>query len=379
MQSHLRQFEDSARADKLRLLYHQSLPAVLISLANALLLSIILWSQLDRGLILGWAAALSLPAAARLVLFLGYRRIENDKALFLSWEKPYFIVLVVSSLIWGLGCVWMMSKATLLHQAIIYCFLIGMAGGAISVYSAVETLVRVIVFALLLPATLWLALQGNTTSTCLGIGGILFLSSAIRATKILAGALHRSFLLNHQLSEAKEQAELSARTDSLTGLYNRAHFTELAAMQAEFCQRHDYPIALILLDVDDFKKINDSKGHSAGDLALQHLSAGLKHSIRSSDVCGRIGGEEFAILLPNANSAHARTTAERIRSTVASKPIAVNGDPFHITVSLGIATGAVAIGDLLKMADKAMYRAKKAGRNKVCQYSCSVDGALGAI
>jgi diguanylate cyclase (GGDEF)-like protein len=376
LQPNLQKFEDSARADKLRLLYHQSFPAVFISLANALLLSIILWSHLDLALILGWAGAICLIGAVRLMLFLGYRRIENDEGSFVSWEKPYFVILVVSSLVWGLGCAWMMSQACVLDQAIIYCFLIGMAGGAISVYSAVRSLVLTIVFAVLLPATIWLLLQGSTTFTCLGIGGVLFLSSAIRATTVLVNALHRSYLLNHELLDGKKQAELAARTDFLTGLYNRRYFNELAKIQIEFCRRHNHPVALIVLDVDNFKRINDKRGHYAGDLALQKLSAILMRCTRSSDVCGRMGGEEFAVLLPNATVEQAKTTAERIRITVANTPITIDDDKFNITVSLGIAAGGVGSEDLLKMADKAMYRAKETGRNQVCHYSSSVDGAL---
>lgn len=365
-----------ARADKLRLLYHQSFPAVFISLTSALLLSTILWSHLGQALILGWLGAIFLVSALRLSLFLGYRRAENDSTSFLSWERPYFVLLLISALVWGLGCVWMMFQASLLHQAIIYCFLIGMAGGAISVYAAVQILVLTILAALLLPATIWLLLQGESTPGFLGIGGALFLLSAIRATKILADALHRSFLLNHQLLEAKDLAELSARTDFLTGLNNRRHFFELAAMQAEFCRRHRYPISLILLDVDDFKKTNDRKGHHAGDLALQQLSMILTRSIRNSDICGRIGGEEFAVLLPNTDLSDAKTMAERIRSTVANDSVETKDGGFKITVSLGIATGDIGIADLLKMADKALYRAKEAGRNQVCQYSSTVDGVL---
>jgi len=376
-QPHRQDFEAEARADRLRLLYRQSFSAALINAASALLLLPILWPHLDQMFILGWLGAIFLSCALRLSLFLGYRRSEHDGTSFFSLERPYLAVLSISSLVWGLGCAWMMSQVPILHQAIIYCFLIGMAGGAISVYSAIQTLVLTTVAALLLPATAWLLLRGDANSGFLGMGGTLFLLSTIPATKILANALHYSFLLNHQLQEATELAELSARTDFLTGLNNRRHFCEMAAMQAEFCRRQRYPISLILLDVDDFKKINDSKGHHSGDLALQHLSTILRQSIRSSDICGRIGGEEFAVLLLKADLGDAETMAERIRSTIDNNPVETKGGGFKITVSVGVATGDFGVEVLLRMADKALYRAKEAGRNQVCQYSSSVDGLLG--
>ncbi len=376
LESRFHDFAIKARADKLRLLYHQSFPAVFISMANALLLSTILSPHFDQLLIVRWLGAILSLSLVRLSLFLGYRRVENESTSFLFWEKPYFGLLVLSSLVWGIGCVWMMSTASFLHQTVIYCFLIGMAGGAMSVYSAVQRLALTIVAALVLPAIIWLMLQGDLTSVLLGVGGTLFLLSAIRATKILAEALHRSFLLNHQLLEAKQRAEHLARTDFLTGLHNRGYFNELAAAQTAFCQRHSYPVSLIVLDVDNFKKINDSQGHYAGDLALQHLATILRRYIRSSDVCGRIGGEEFAILLPNADLADAKLTAERIRSSIENNLVETEDSEFNITVSLGIATGDIDVETLLRSADKAMYHAKEAGRNQICHYNPPADAVF---
>ena len=373
MESPSADYAVKARADILRLLYHQSFPAVFVSMANAALLSMILAEHLDSMLVMGWLGMVLAVSTLRLNLYLQYRRVENESMSFLVWERPYFLALVISSLAWGLGCLWMMSRADFLHQVIIYCFLIGMAGGAISVYSAERTLTLKIVSALVVPGTIWLLLQGNLVSVNMGIGGAIFFMSAIRATGILEEALHRSFSLNHQLLEAKQRAEMLAQTDSLTGLRNRGSFNTLAASQAKFCQRHGLPVALILLDVDHFKKLNDSLGHSSGDLALQQLANILTQATRSSDICARIGGEEFAIFLPNADLPDARITAERIRSTVECAPLRSGSGDFRITVSLGIATGNLAVDDLLGMADKAMYQAKERGRNQVCEYDTPVD------
>lgn len=371
---HLSDFSERVRAAKLRLLYNQSYPTVFFGLATALLLSIILWSHLDNDLILGWLGAIFLVSAYRLSLFVAYRRIENDLSSYISWEKPYFAIVVISSLVWGVGCAWMISTTTALYQTIIYVFLVGTAGGAISVYSAVLILVRAIVAAVLLPATTWLLVQEKFTLVLLGVGGLFFLLNAIRGTGVLANALHRNILLNYQLAEAKEQAVASARTDFLTGLNNRRYFNELATLQVEFCRRHGYPVSLILLDVDEFKKVNDTRGHNCGDLALQHLAKVLLQSIRSPDVCGRIGGEEFAILVPNADLNDTKATAERIRSRIEQRTIDASEGPLRITVSLGITTGGFGVEELLKRADKAMYRAKTTGRNKVCQYGELADG-----
>ncbi len=270
----------------------------------------------------------------------------------------------------------MMTTAPILYQSIIYCFLIGMAAGAMSVYTAIRKFALSTIIAILVPATVWLLLQDDITRVILGMAGAVFIASSIRAVNILAKALHQSFLLNHQLTKAKETAEFIASTDILTGLNNRGSFSELAEAQADFCQRYKYPVAVIVLDVDHFKAVNDRLGHHSGDLALQQLAQILQQSVRSSDVCGRMGGEEFAILLPNTDSNGAEIIAEKIRSTVEAKAVETTDGPFNITASLGIATGDRDVGQLIRMADMAMYSAKESGRNRICHYTPQDRGVI---
>lgn len=271
-------------------------------------------------------------------------------------------------MIWGLGCGWIMTTAPILYQSIIYCFLVGMAAGALSIYSAIRYFALSTILAILFPATIWLLLQDDMTRVILGMSGAVFIASSIRAISILSKALHNSFILNHQLTKAKEKAELIAKTDILTGLNTRRSFSELAEVQADYCQRYKHPVSIIVLDVDHFKKVNDSRGHHSGDLALQHLALIIQDSVRHSDICGRMGGEEFAILLPNTDSNGAEIIADKIKSAVERRAVKAPEGPFNITASLGIATGHVDIGQLIRMADIAMYRAKESGRNQVCHY-----------
>lgn len=175
------------------------------------------------------------------------------------------------------------------------------------------------------------------------------------------------------ITESKElEFELvrQARTDVLTGLYNRRHFFELAEQELARVRRHGEPFSMLMLDVDNFKLFNDTYGHHVGDLVLQKLSEVLRHTLRVIDTPGRIGGEEFAILLPETGEQRALEVAERLRLNVANAIVPLEqGGTVHFTVSIGVTcfvTTDRGIDDILKRADAGLYMAKNAGRNRVC-------------
>jgi diguanylate cyclase (GGDEF)-like protein/PAS domain S-box-containing protein len=170
--------------------------------------------------------------------------------------------------------------------------------------------------------------------------------------------------------QALEELERRAHTDSLTGLANRGRFFELAKVELARSLRYGNPYAVLLLDIDNFKKINDMHGHKSGDAVLQTLANIMRRTLREVDIIGRIGGEEFAILLPETNLETAPEVAERLRQTVADTEIETgNQMSLHITVSIGVALPVKhshQIDNVLRRADTALYAAKNRGRNRVC-------------
>lgn len=167
------------------------------------------------------------------------------------------------------------------------------------------------------------------------------------------------------------QLELSrlARTDSLTDLANRRHFSELAEKELSRALRFEGTLSLLMVDVDHFKRINDTHGHSAGDEVLRQLSELFRLELRNIDIVGRLGGEEFAIVLAQSGRAQAEEVAERLRKTIEDQGALLScGVLLHYTVSIGVATltgSEDSIERLLKRADDALYAAKSAGRNNV--------------
>ncbi|HEY3268404.1 MAG TPA: diguanylate cyclase [Armatimonadota bacterium] len=172
-----------------------------------------------------------------------------------------------------------------------------------------------------------------------------------------------------------EHARVLAITDPLTGLFNRRHFHEVAAAEFQRAERYHHPIACVMLDIDHFKQVNDRYGHAAGDRVLQSVVNACRGALRSVDVMGRYGGEEFTIVLPETAAADAVRVAERLRRAVCENPIGLEGYPEAITISLGVSAcrpGApntvchsASADGLIHRADQAMYASKAAGRNRV--------------
>ena len=173
-----------------------------------------------------------------------------------------------------------------------------------------------------------------------------------------------------RLSKMKRELERIAHTDALTGLYTRRTFFERLKEEAERVQRHGSSLSVLLFDLDHFKKVNDSYGHDVGDRVLQGVADVSMAIKRVNDVAARLGGEEFALLLPETAQAGAVKIAQRLRQAIADEPhLDDHGNQISITASIGVATIRQASGKvdhILKHADQALYRAKNNGRNMVC-------------
>jgi len=179
--------------------------------------------------------------------------------------------------------------------------------------------------------------------------------------------------LSHQtkaLKAAEEELKKQANHDYLTDLYNRRYFQQISQDLLNIAKREAIKLSIIMLDIDKFKMVNDTYGHSAGDQVLKHLALVLTEHTRKSDIVARIGGEEFAVLLLNSDKNSAAVIAEKLRETVDGQSVPIDGET-HIsfTVSLGVASVDVEnesnIDTALNRSDTALYRAKNSGRNKV--------------
>lgn len=173
------------------------------------------------------------------------------------------------------------------------------------------------------------------------------------------------------LVRTSEQLEKLATVDSLTGIYNRRHFLILAEAEWSRFQRYHRPLSMLMVDVDHFKSVNDRFGHAVGDQTLSWVANVCQKDQRGSDIVSRIGGEEFALLLPETDLKQAAIVADRIRKTVAAQILTAPDGTFSVTVSIGIASATLSmsgIGTLMQASDEALYSAKAMGRDRVVEF-----------
>ena len=184
-----------------------------------------------------------------------------------------------------------------------------------------------------------------------------------------------------ELEKANRQLALLANTDGLTGVANRRYFLQRLEEELERGKRYHSPLVLVLIDVDHFKQVNDQHGHQAGDEVLKALSEFTTDLLRSNDLVGRLGGEEFAILMPESDQQVGAVVSERVRAEVAARDIETVAGPLAITISIGVTQAIPDIDDaetMLRRADNALYRAKSAGRNRVVMATDVDDERMGA-
>jgi len=188
--------------------------------------------------------------------------------------------------------------------------------------------------------------------------------SAIEREQLESWLDHLAYPLRNAI--LYQQALLAAQLDSLTGVHNRAAMDRCLERERELAQRQDHALSLMIVDIDHFKRINDTYGHSGGDTVLQSLTACMQETMRASDMLFRYGGEEFTLILTGTALDGACQLAERLRAAVAAHPFVYQKKEIGITISIGVAT----LGPrddakcLFNMADSALYQAKQAGRNR---------------
>jgi diguanylate cyclase (GGDEF)-like protein len=213
----------------------------------------------------------------------------------------------------------------------------------------------------------------DLTETCVGI--LVAVTCALSYLLLLV-ALPPVILLQRSLMH--QQLAAAARTDPKTGLLNAIAWQREADAEVARAQRAGSPLALLLVDVDHFKRVNDSHGHLSGDEVLRTLATEFRQQVRESDVVGRFGGEEFTVLLPRTDGAGAYGIAQRLRASAATLSVAAADARINVTVSIGVAVlgqHGHDLFELLAAADVALYRAKDAGRDQVRIYAHATGNA----
>ena len=356
---------EQVRTDRLQQLFRQSVSAVFGSYLAAIMLSWLCWDRFEHSVIFWWLAILTASTLLRIAMFVAYFRSDEGKRTPQRWERKYWITLMLSAGIWGGGAFVLMPADDLLSQALVMLFTVGMSVSAVSCYSAYRDMTLVSIGLVLFPCTAWLLFQPSSIQVGMALSILVFAAFAARATHKMSQALEIAFRLTREMEQANSISTRAAQTDELTGLKSRRAFFEHAQQLYDDCKRNRLGLCAVMLDMDHFKHINDTYGHQVGDQVLREMGVVISSSFRATDIHGRLGGEEFAILLPDTSIEVATQIAEQLIDTIAGLMI----EPVHgISASLGVAsTGACSkdLHSLMNDADKALYRAKALGRNRV--------------
>lgn len=221
-------------------------------------------------------------------------------------------------------------------------------------------------------ALLFSPLGAWVVETPYSAGFSVLMLSALGFEMVSCYALDQSRRRSKQrLLQLASEFEFAAKHDALTGLFNRREGHARLESEYERYRRNQRAFSLLLLDIDLFKKINDTYGHLAGDKLIKLVAGTLERECRKVDIVARWGGEEFLVVLPETGAREAVLTADRVREAVASQSINVEGQTVRVTISVGLAPmeGSASIERILQRADEALYKAKTLGRNRVCEYS----------
>lgn len=358
-------FHGAVRIEKLGLLIDQSYIAAYISIGVALLLLLILWDAQDTSRLLPWFGVVTVLGLMRLLVLRNFKKLPPTETEGYLRERLYVYSTLAYFAAWSVGGIWIMPSDSFKDQIIVLYFLIGLAGSAVAVFSANRLLTLGSVAILITPPLLWFLSRGDSQSVLMAVAAVVFLLSAIRSSRVLTDTIDQNLSLKYALVEANEEVMQQARIDELTGLFNRRAFHEYGGLQAAQAVRNGTELSLVLFDIDGFKDFNDSFGHATGDEALRHIAKLVKDSVRGSDVCGRVGGEEFALLLPGTGVEQAALVAELMRQRFVDNPFSFPDGTAAITASFGVARLEADLGDTLQLADMALYKAKENGRNRV--------------
>jgi diguanylate cyclase (GGDEF)-like protein len=372
------------KAEQIRALYRGLPLSFLAILINSSILLLVNWDMVPSERLITWYLAVWLTTAIRGYHFYRFLHVAPEMGQMASWGRIALYGAWMSSLIWGATSIALWPQESLAHQAFLIVIIAGMTAGGISNLSPMLPAVMGFILVLLLPLVWRLSVADTELSGYLILMTVLFIVimsiSAVRSNRLMLYGLTTRI----QQEQAEAQAQYRALYDDLTDLPNRRLLMDQLRQSISRAQRHGWYGALLFLDLDHFKRINDSLGHHVGDELLREMAQRLSGRCRDEDTVARIGGDEFVILLPELSDKPEKATevvigiADEIRR-ILTRSYTAGGHELHITASIGAALFPLmgdSPEDLLKHADTAMYQAKAHGRDNIQLFLPSMQATV---
>ena len=353
-----------ARSEQVAMVYRLLPMGIVASGGVAILLAVGLIGHVpDRNLAI-WLATLIVVSLARWMSLRAWRRTQNP--LQNRWLRYFYVGVAAAGLTWGMAGFWLFP-ADSNGQMLMSFALGGIAAGGMSTLGVLPGAYAVFLLTGVLPFSLRLFMQPDPNYTLMGFMSIVFIAFLLLASRRASVVYTESQRLrfeNEDMTEKMHALATTAITDPLTGAYNRNMLNVTLPSEMERARRHNAPLAIILLDIDHFKRINDNHGHQVGDRTLVWITERICSQLREADLLFRWGGEEFMVVAPNTDLAAACVVADRMRRQIEESPF----DPAGVvTCSFGCSQFWLedTTDTFIQRADRALYAAKNNGRNCV--------------
>ena len=352
------------RAEQVALVYRLLPGGIYATLGISSLLVWGLMEQVPQNWLYAWLASVVLVSSARLLCWRAWKRSETLEPVL--WVRLFYLGAIAGGFTWG-AAGWVLFPTQSGGQLLITFALAGIGAGAMSTLGLLPGAYAAFVLTAILPFSARLYMQPGQSYALMSMMSliyIIFLLTAARRIHLAYTELQRLRFENEDMAEKQDVLTTAAITDSLTGAYNRNMLNVALPREIERARRYGTPLAMILLDIDFFKHVNDKYGHQMGDRTLVWVTERIATQLRDSDVLFRWGGEEFMVLAPSIDLAGAGQVAERMRREIEQVPFEFVG---RITCSFGCSEFRPddTRDGFIQRADRALYLAKTNGRNRV--------------
>jgi diguanylate cyclase (GGDEF)-like protein len=365
------------RLEQIRIIYAAVPSSLLVIMLNSAILSVVLWNVIDHGVIIWWFLATNSLSLIRYYLHQRFGRLDQEKTDTTIWYQLAIVTSAFSGACWGAAGIWLFSDTSIAHQVFLAFVISGMCAGAISTLSSIRKAARSFVILAIFPVTIQFFLMESAIGNGIAFMSLLFIAMLLYSAQRLNRTIIETLSARKDRDLSEKTIRYQALYDDLTDLPNRRHLLDTLRQEMANSERHNRIGAALFIDLDRFKRINDSLGHNVGDELLLQVARRIRTRLRNEDTAARLGGDEFVVLLPEVGpdltlaGIQATKIANKIRRLFHT-PFNIQGHDIHISISIGIALfplSKVGPEDLIQYADVAMYQAKNEGRDCVRLFS----------
>jgi diguanylate cyclase (GGDEF)-like protein len=366
------------------ILYNQLINMLWAEAFAGALIFYILWWHSDKPVLIGWALCMFfLSGLPRFLIAKRYRQTAKENKRRPLWEAVLVGLLFLSGLGWSFAGTVLLPVTNHLNDSFVLFLLVGVAAAANPFYSPIKRMYAIFLVPTLFVPAMFLLMKNTSYETFIGIAlmafGMLMLITSIISSELIANTLRlrfRNLELTKTLIKSNIRLEKLASHDMLTHLPNRPYFYEKLELALEDAKKNNKSFAILFLDLDKFKLVNDSLGHDSGDELLLAVAERLRNEVGHNDIACRLGGDEFLLLLSDIHSPQSVADAAQKVCDALAQPIKIKNQELNITTSIGISLYPEDGSDektLIQKADMAMYDTKKMCRGKFHFYNKDIS------